>query len=119
MAMGFTEDDATGEIRPVVWNHAANNLVLLDQTVLPLREEELTCSSTAELAEAIGRLAVRGAPFHKKMEELFATVSRLQSDLITLNLRCGRDGPCPVVQTACLLHGVARPLLSSGRLCCP
>lgn len=62
MAMDFTEDDATGEIRPVVWNHAANNLVLLDQTVLPLREEELTCSSTAELAEAIGRLAVRGAP---------------------------------------------------------
>ena len=62
MALDFTEDSATGEIRPVVWNHAANNLVLLDQTVLPLREEELTCSSTAQLAEAIGRLAVRGAP---------------------------------------------------------
>ena len=64
-------------------------------------------------------LAVRGAPFHKKMEELSTTVSRSQSDLITLNLRCGRGDPCSVGQTACLLHGVARPVLSRGRLCCP
>ena len=64
-------------------------------------------------------LVVRGAPFLGSREELFTTVSRLQSDLITLNLRCGRGGPCSVAQTACLLHGVARPLLTSGRLCCP
>jgi methylthioribose-1-phosphate isomerase len=37
-------------------------LLLLDQTRLPDEEVWLRCSSPAEVAEAIGRLAVRGAP---------------------------------------------------------
>jgi methylthioribose-1-phosphate isomerase len=37
-------------------------LLLLDQTRLPAEEVWLRCTSTAEVAEAIARLAVRGAP---------------------------------------------------------
>ena len=62
MAMNLTLDSATGEIRPVVWDHQRQAVVLLDQTLLPLREEELVCSTTAVLVDAISRLAVRGAP---------------------------------------------------------
>jgi len=62
VATGLTMDSTTGEIRPVVWNQVGQNVVLLDQTLLPLREEELVCSDTATLVDAIVRLAVRGAP---------------------------------------------------------
>ena len=62
MATSLTMDSTTGEIRPVVWNQVGQNLVLLDQTLLPLREEELVCSDTTTLVDAIVRLAVRGAP---------------------------------------------------------
>ena len=34
----------------------------LDQTVLPFEERELVLSSAAEVAEAIKRLSIRGAP---------------------------------------------------------
>jgi len=37
-------------------------VVLLDQRLLPDAEVELTCGSAAEVAEAIARLAIRGAP---------------------------------------------------------
>jgi methylthioribose-1-phosphate isomerase len=37
-------------------------VVLLDQTLLPDREEYLTCETPEEVAAAIGRLSVRGAP---------------------------------------------------------
>jgi methylthioribose-1-phosphate isomerase len=37
-------------------------VVLLDQRRLPDEEVELRCASSAELAEAIGTLAIRGAP---------------------------------------------------------
>jgi len=62
VAMDLTLDKATGEIRPVVWDQAGQCLVLLDQTALPLEEEELVCRETATLVDAIVRLAVRGAP---------------------------------------------------------
>ena len=42
------------------WNDG--KLVLLDQRELPAREVYLECGTTAELAEAIRTLAVRGAP---------------------------------------------------------
>lgn len=62
MALSLTLDKATGEIRPVVWDESGQRLVLLDQTLLPLKEEELVCTDTATLVDAITRLAVRGAP---------------------------------------------------------
>src|SRR3954454_4639683 len=37
-------------------------LLVLDQTLLPGEERWLRCSSAAEVADAISRLAVRGAP---------------------------------------------------------
>lgn len=57
-----TLDSSTGVIRPVIWNAGEKCLVLLDQTLLPLKEEELVCRDTAELVDAIKRLVVRGAP---------------------------------------------------------
>jgi methylthioribose-1-phosphate isomerase len=45
---------------PIRW--ADGELLLLDQTVLPVREEWLHCRKPEDVAAAIRRLAVRGAP---------------------------------------------------------
>jgi methylthioribose-1-phosphate isomerase len=50
------------DIRPVVWVDGDNVVRLLDQTVLPLTEAFIDCSSIETLVDAIKRLAVRGAP---------------------------------------------------------
>src|SRR5829696_7453016 len=47
-------------VAPIAWREDA--LALLDQTRLPLEEHWLRCSSADEVADAIRRLAVRGAP---------------------------------------------------------
>jgi methylthioribose-1-phosphate isomerase len=47
-------------IRPLRWT--GNALEVLDQRKLPFAIEYLTCSTSDEVAEAIGALAVRGAP---------------------------------------------------------
>lgn len=49
-----------GDFSPIRWD--AGRLLLLDQTLLPQREEWLACGQPQEVAEAICRLAVRGAP---------------------------------------------------------
>ena len=48
------------DIKPVEWRN--NRLVLLDQTRLPAEEVYLEITDYKEAAEAINRLAVRGAP---------------------------------------------------------
>jgi methylthioribose-1-phosphate isomerase len=45
---------------PIRWEN--DELLLLDQTVLPAREEWLRCRRPEQVADAIRRLAVRGAP---------------------------------------------------------
>ncbi len=45
---------------PIRWS--GDELLLLDQTVLPERERWLPCSTPGDVAEAIRRLSVRGAP---------------------------------------------------------
>ena len=47
-------------INPVRWEN--ERLVLLDQTRLPAEEVERSCASWTEVADAIRRLVVRGAP---------------------------------------------------------
>jgi methylthioribose-1-phosphate isomerase len=47
-------------VRPMTWEDG--ELRLLDQTLLPAEERWLTLRSAAEVADAIARLAVRGAP---------------------------------------------------------
>ena len=47
-------------VTPIVWRGDA--LELLDQTRLPHEEHWLRCTTTEDVAEAIRRLAVRGAP---------------------------------------------------------
>jgi methylthioribose-1-phosphate isomerase len=47
-------------MRAIDWD--AGSIRILDQTVLPGEERFLTVNSTAELADAIRRLAIRGAP---------------------------------------------------------
>jgi methylthioribose-1-phosphate isomerase len=52
---------APGEpLSPLVWG--ADTLLLLDQTLLPAEEVWLACTTPEHVAEAIRRLAVRGAP---------------------------------------------------------
>jgi methylthioribose-1-phosphate isomerase len=48
------------DIRPVVW--AEKEIVLLDQTSLPLDETSIICSEVDTLVDSIERLVVRGAP---------------------------------------------------------
>jgi methylthioribose-1-phosphate isomerase len=48
------------DLKPLEWKN--NKLILLDQTLLPGREKYLTITDYREVAEAIQRLAVRGAP---------------------------------------------------------
>jgi methylthioribose-1-phosphate isomerase len=54
--------DATAaiEFSPLAWR--GDSLALLDQTLLPGREHWLDCRTPADVAAAIRRLAVRGAP---------------------------------------------------------
>ncbi len=47
-------------IRPIQW--VDGEVVILDQTLLPQREESVRCTRVAEVAEAIRSLRVRGAP---------------------------------------------------------
>jgi methylthioribose-1-phosphate isomerase len=60
--MSLTLNNETGEIRPVLWDQSTSALVLLDQTVLPLSEVEVSCQNVDVLVDAISRLVVRGAP---------------------------------------------------------
>jgi|TARA_B110000503_G_scaffold32115_1_gene52191 methylthioribose-1-phosphate isomerase len=48
------------DIRPVLWD--AGRIRLLDQTSLPVKEQELVCADVNTLVDAIDRLVVRGAP---------------------------------------------------------
>jgi methylthioribose-1-phosphate isomerase len=48
------------EVSPIRWRDGV--LELLDQRLLPAREEWLRCETAAEVADAIRTLAVRGAP---------------------------------------------------------
>lgn len=53
----------TGELPPArIVRLEDDAVVVLDQRLLPLQEVELRCANTAEVAEAIRTLAVRGAP---------------------------------------------------------
>lgn len=50
----------TSAVQPIQW--ADNHLRLLDQRVLPHREEYIDCRDAAEVAKAIHDMVVRGAP---------------------------------------------------------
>src|SRR5436305_9098137 len=51
-----------GTLVALRFDRDANVLRALDQTALPWREHELELRSAAEVAQAIKRLAIRGAP---------------------------------------------------------
>jgi methylthioribose-1-phosphate isomerase len=57
---GRAIEAADGIFSPLRWEDG--ELVLLDQTLLPAREEWLRCRHPLQVADAIRRLAVRGAP---------------------------------------------------------
>lgn len=50
------------DIRAVTWDADQATLVLLDQTLLPGREEVVACVNVDQVVDAIARLVVRGAP---------------------------------------------------------
>jgi len=59
-AAAMIDDDRYDRIRAVQWQGDA--LRLLDQRVLPLRTEFVTCTTADQVATAIRNLTVRGAP---------------------------------------------------------
>ncbi|USQ88664.1 S-methyl-5-thioribose-1-phosphate isomerase [Streptomyces phaeoluteigriseus] len=58
------DDKRPAEVPAIRWEEPPEGpvLVLLDQTRLPAEEVELVCTDASALVEAIGSLAVRGAP---------------------------------------------------------
>ncbi|MCF2660351.1 S-methyl-5-thioribose-1-phosphate isomerase [Parabacteroides distasonis] len=54
--------EALSHLKTVVFNEAADAVVILDQTQLPLREVYLTLTTAEEIWDAIYKLKVRGAP---------------------------------------------------------
>ena len=48
------------EIKPIIWEE--NNLKLLDQRLLPLEEQYITCRTCQEVGKCIREMVVRGAP---------------------------------------------------------
>ncbi len=51
-----------GELFPIRWDNAANELILLDQTQLPRSEEYLAFRTAEGVRDAIRDMVVRGAP---------------------------------------------------------
>lgn len=54
------EFESIDRVRPLQWN--GDSLSVLDQRLLPLRTDYLSCRSAEDIADAIRVLAVRGAP---------------------------------------------------------
>jgi methylthioribose-1-phosphate isomerase len=59
-APAVTGFEASPSFRPLAW--LGDRVRILDQTALPLEERYIECSTPEEIAMAIRRLAVRGAP---------------------------------------------------------
>ncbi len=49
-------------MRTIDWEHEKNNIVMIDQTLLPAEYRVIECSTVESLCEAISSLRVRGAP---------------------------------------------------------
>ena len=89
---------AADEISPIAWRDGA--LHLLDQTRLPSEERWLRCSEVAQVADAIRRLAVRGAP---------AIGVAAAYGLVTALDEAPGDDPLAVVERAGRILGATRP----------
>lgn len=83
---------------PIAWRDGA--LHLLDQTRLPAEERWLRCTTVAEVADAIRRLAVRGAP---------AIGIAAAYGLVTALDEAGDGDPLAVVERAAATLGATRP----------
>jgi methylthioribose-1-phosphate isomerase len=59
MSLGTDREERTDTLW---WDEEAGALVFLDQTLLPGKEEEVSCTTVDHLIDAIQRLAIRGAP---------------------------------------------------------
>jgi len=49
-------------MRTIDWEHEKNNIIMIDQTLLPAEYRVIECSTVESLCEAISSLRVRGAP---------------------------------------------------------
>ncbi len=80
-------------MRTIDWDYEKNNIVMIDQTLLPVEYEIIECSTIESLCEAIRMLRVRGAPalgaaggfgvalsaFRSKFSSLDALLADIQS----------------------------------------
>lgn len=64
--------------KTIEWKN--NKVIFLDQTKLPTEEVYVTCSTAAEVAEAIKTMVVRGAPAIGVAGAMGAALSALQAD---------------------------------------
>ncbi len=54
--------DITETMRTIDWDYNKNNIIMIDQTLLPKEYKLIECSTVESLCEAIKSLRVRGAP---------------------------------------------------------
>jgi methylthioribose-1-phosphate isomerase len=92
-------DPGTKDFSPLRWRDGA--LELLDQTLLPSRETWLTCRRPEEVAGAIRRLAVRGAP----------AIGVAAGYGLVLGMQCATAGEAPaeIFERTAALLGATRP----------
>ncbi len=84
-------------LRPVLYDEGSDRVRLLDQRLLPAREEWMALATSAEVAEAIRTLAVRGAP----------AIGVAAAYALAADARRGADGPTLARNAASLAR--ARP----------
>ena len=68
------------DIRAVHWDDVREALVLLDQTVLPVREDFRACADVDSVVDSVERLVVRGAPALGAVGAYGVAVAMLQGE---------------------------------------
>ena len=73
-------------MRTIDWNDSKNNIVMIDQTLLPGEYKVIECNTTDALCEAIKTLRVRGAPALGAAGGFGVALSAFQSNASLLDI---------------------------------
>jgi len=76
-------------MRTIDWNNSKNNIIMIDQTLLPGEYKIIECNTVDTLCEAIKTLRVRGAPALGAAGGFGVALSALRSNASTLDSLLG------------------------------
>ncbi len=72
-------------MRTIDWDYEKNNIIMIDQTLLPVEYKVIECSTIESLCEAIRMLRVRGAPALGAAGGFGVALSAFRSDASSLD----------------------------------